>query len=766
MLLAPLLIVAMTPQTRPALKAEPFPLSQVKLTSGPFQHAEKLTSAYLLELDSDRLLHSFRKNSGLEPKGAIYGGWENSGLAGHTLGHYLTACAQEFAGTGDKRFKDKIDYIVDELAACQASRPDGCISAIPNGDKVWEELRKGEIRSKGFDLNGLWSPWYTHHKVLAGLLDANRLAGNKKALEVASRFADWAIDLTKNFTDAQWQQMLGTEYGGMNDALAELSAETGQGKYLALARKFYDRKVLDALAEGKDELAGKHSNTQVPKLIGLARLYELTGDAKARKQAEFFWGAVVRHHTYAIGGNSDHEYLGPPDQLSEHLSTNTAETCNTYNMLKLTRHLFSWEPRAEYADYYERAHINHILASQNPETGMMTYFMPLASGARKQFSNKTNNFTCCHGSGLENHTKHADSVYFHSGIERLWVNLFVPSELDWREAGLKLRQETQFPADSKVSLTIEQAPAKEMEIAVRHPGWAKGELSLLVNGKSAAKSKKPASYVILKRKWKAGDRIELTLPMALWTEAMPDNPKRVAVLYGPVVLAADMGRRQTDFPRMPVLVTGDRPMTTWLQAVPGEPLAFRTAGSGRPADFTLRPFYALYDKRHAVYFDEFTEEGWRAEEAAYRAEEARVKDLEARTVDSIRIGEMQPERDHDLKAEKTDRREANGRGWRTPLPGGWFECRMAVDPEMANELVVTYWGLHRTKPNFEVLVDGKRVVLEELPNRKVDQFFDVAYALPEESTKGKAGVIVRFQASPGQSGAPVAGLRTVRRRNP
>ncbi|AIE84661.1 glycoside hydrolase family 127 protein [Fimbriimonas ginsengisoli] len=746
---------------KPQLKAEPFPLSDVKLLGGPFADATKRTADYLLTVEPDRLLHSFRQHSGLAPKGKIYGGWENSGLAGHSLGHYLTACSQEFASSGDKRFKDKIDYIVDELVACQKSRPDGYIAAMPDGDRMWAEIKKGEIRSRGFDLNGLWSPWYTHHKVYAGLLDAYRLTGNKAALGVAEKFADWAIETTKGLTDEQWEKMLGTEYGGMNDAMAELYAATGQQKYLDLARHFYDHRVLDPLANGEDDLPGKHSNTQIPKIIGLARLYELTGDEKDQKIAEFFWRRIVEHHTYAIGGNSNHEYLGPPDHLADRLSSNTCETCNTYNMLKLTRHLFEWEPRAELFDYYERAHLNHILASQNPADGMVTYFMPLGTGSHREYSDPTDNWTCCHGSGMENHTKHADSAYFHHGGDRLWVNLFIPTELTWRENGMKLRQTTNYPNDGAVKIVVESGSPKKFEMNIRHPGWAEGEMIVKVNGVALARSNETASYLTINRTWHAGDRIEFTVPMRLDTEAMPDAPNRLCVKYGPLVLAADLGPDGGPQPRTPVLVTGTHGPSDWLAQAPGKPMEWTTKGVGRPAELTFRPFYTLHTNRYGVYFDRFTEDQWKQAEAEFRAEEARQRDLEARTVDNARIGEMQPERDHNLKSEKNDIRGANGRNWRTPLEGGWFEFEMKVDPAKPMELVLTYWGSDRSHPEFDILVDGQKIATEDQPHRKSNVFFDETHAIPSELTKGKSKIVVRIQAIPGKPAGSVAGARAI-----
>lgn len=743
------------------LKAEPFPLGRVKLLDGPFARANQATARYLLTVDPDRLLHSFRKHSGLEPKAPMYGGWENMGLAGHSLGHYLSACAMEFAVSGDKRFKEKVDYIISEFVACQKSRPDGYLGAMPDGDRVWAEVKRGDIRSGGFDLNGLWAPWYTHHKVFAGLLDANAYAGNPDALDVAKKFADWAIDTTKDLTPDLWEKMLACEYGGMNESMAELYSRTGDKKYLDLARKFYDKRVLDPLSKGENSLPGKHSNTQIPKIVGLARLFEVTGNAQDLKTARFFWDTVVKHHTYVIGGNSNHEYLGLPDQLNDALSSNTAETCNTYNMLRLTRHLFMQDPlNSELFDYYERAHLNHILASQNPENGMVTYFMPLASGSARGYSNPENNWTCCHGSGMENHVKHVDSIYWREK-DGVLVNLFIPSTLDWREEGITLRMETKYPDDGHVKVTIIGNAKRPVAIQFRHPSWAKEHISANVNGLSSGFSSRPGSVITVVQKWKDGDVIDFQIPMKLRTEAMPDNPKRMALLWGPLVLAADLGVRRGEAPRTPVLVTNGRPIDEWLERT-GETMEWKTSGVGRPEDLVFRPFYAHVHNRYAVYFDDYTQAEWEKAEADFRAEEARQRDLEARTVDSMRIGEMQPERDHDLKSERNDVRGANGRSFRTPMAGGWMEFDMKVEGAVANELVITYWGNERIRPDFEILVDGAKVADEKLDGRPKNVFFDVTYPLPQSVTAGKSKVRVRIQGKGNSWSGSLSGARIVR----
>lgn len=375
------------------LQAYTFPLEDVSIAAGPFKQAMEADERFLLLLEPDRLLADFREHSGLKAKGQRYGGWESSGLAGHTLGHYLSACAMEYAATGDKRFLDKVNYIVKELDECQQARKTGYLGAIPGEDSVWAQVAAGNIRSRGFDLNGGWSPWYTVHKIMAGLLDAYIYCNNNTALVVEKKMADWTSKEINHLPDSLIQKMLLCEYGGMNEVLVNTYTLTKEKKYLDLSYKFHDVRILDSLAANLDVLPGKHSNTQIPKVIGCIRRYEVTGQKKDSVIAGFFWNTITQHHSYAPGGNSNYEYLGPPDKLNDYLTDNTMETCNSYNMLKLTRHLFSLQPDAHFMDFYERALYNHILASQNHADGMMCYFVPLRMGTRKEFSDTFNTFT-------------------------------------------------------------------------------------------------------------------------------------------------------------------------------------------------------------------------------------------------------------------------------------------------------------------------------------------------------------------------------------
>jgi len=400
-----------------SFRALPFDLTDVKLLDGPFLHATELDAKTLLNYEPDRLLSRFYSEAGLKPKAEHYMGWENESLAGHTLGHYLSACSMMYQTTGDKQFLDRVNYIVGELKLVQDADGKGYIGAFPKGKKVFEEeISKGDIRSQGFDLNGIWSPFYTVHKILAGLRDAYRLCGNSIALKVEQRFADWIDVIVSPLNDDQIQKMLLCEHGGISETLADLYADTNEEKYLRMSKIFYQKAFLDPLKEGKDILPGKHCNTNIPKLIALSRIYELTGDTSDRKAAEFFWQTVVSHHSYVTGGNGNEEYFGPENKLRNRLGEGTTETCNVYNMLKLSEHLFEWDASARVADFYERALLNHILSSQNPITGNVTYNLSLDMGGFKDFQDPFS-FTCCVGSGMENHSKYGKNIFYHNENE-------------------------------------------------------------------------------------------------------------------------------------------------------------------------------------------------------------------------------------------------------------------------------------------------------------------------------------------------------------
>jgi DUF1680 family protein len=746
------------------LQAYAFNLHDVTLLDGsPFRNAMKKDAEYLLTIEPNRLLHRFYKNAGLPTKGEVYGGWESEGLSGHTLGHYLSACAMMYAGTGNAEFKRRVNYITDELERCQFARKTGYIGAIPNEDSLFAQVARGEIKSSSFNLNGGWSPWYTVHKVMSGLVDAYLYCDNQKALRLVEGMADWTKRTLNNLTHKQRLQMLDCEYGGMNDVLANIYAITGDKRYLNLSYKFHDEFVLGRLAKCIDPLPGKHSNTNIPKTTGAARRYELTNSGEDSTIASFFWETMVYKHTYVIGGNSNFEYCGEPKKLNDRLSDNTCETCNTYNMLKLTRHLLCWHPTQELADYYERALYNHILASQNPNNGMMCYFVPLRMGTRKEFSDQFNTFTCCVGSGMENHSKYAESIYYESADGGLYVNLFIPSKLHWKNKSIIVKQETRFPESDSVVLTFEMKSVQKFPLYLREPKWAFQGMEIKFNDKIISPAKNASGYFDVNRTWKNGDKVELVLPMGLYTESMPDNPNRIAILYGPIVLAGQLGTIMPDpIYETPVLLTDDHNVNDWLKAVAYEPLTFIMKDVGQPTNPVLKPFYKTYDQYYSVYFDFFTPAEWQSRQQEYETEKKRQKEIEEITIDDFRIGEMQPERDHNLKAsEQAYISAALGKPGREARRDNYFSFEMKVQQDISNALLLTYIGDDKDR-KFGIQVEGKIIATVDWAGGKSNKFYDVEYPIPGELTIRKQKITIKIEANHGKTAGRVFGCRIIR----
>jgi DUF1680 family protein len=654
---------------------------------------------------------------------------------------------------------------VDELALCQDKNGNGYAMAAPRGKQVFAEVSKGDIRSQGFDLNGSWVPLYTLHKELAGLSDAYHLCGNKKALEVEKKLADWLEQTFSGLNDTQMQAVMHCEHGGVNESLAQLYADTGDTRYLALSRKFHHKAVLEPLADQKDILAGLHANTQIPKLIGLALRYELTGDKRDRAAAEFFWDRVVNHHSYVTGGHCLNEYFGQPDKLNDRLGPDTTESCNVYNMLKLSEHLFQWNADPKVADFYERALYNHILSSQHPVDGRVIYNLSLNMGGKKNYQSQFNDFSCCVGTGMENHAKYGAA---HLLPRRGWPlgQSLHRSELDWKEKGVKIRQETAYPDSDKTRLWISTKEPVELTLCIRHPYWATRGMEIAINGKKETASTQTSSYVELKRTWRDGDVVEVQMPFTMDLESMPDNPNRAAVKYGPLVLAGELGPENdpnAEKPNfVPVMVTEGKAPTEWLKAENGQPNKFQTQGVGKPRDVTLYPFYKLHDKRFSVYWDFFTSDQWKKRETEYQAEMEKAKRLEAITTDFIQPGEMQPERDHNMQGEQTSTGDFQGLKWRHATGGGWFSFDLAVDAKAPLALLVTYWGDDAANRVFDILVDGEKIATQTLEHNKPGKFFDEKYPIPAKLTQGKTKVTVRFQAQPEKWAGGVFGIRMIR----
>jgi DUF1680 family protein len=748
-----------------SFRALPFNLTDVKLLDGPFLHAAQLNVKTLLNYDPDRLLSRFYSEAGLKPKADHYMGWENESLAGHSLGHYLSACSMMYQTTGNKQFLDRVNYVVGELKFIQDADDKGYIGAFPKGKKVFEEeIAKGNIRSQGFDLNGIWSPFYTEHKIMAGLRDAYRLCGNSIALKVEQRFADWIDGIISPLNDEQIQKILICEHGGISETFADLYADTKDEKYLRISKIFYQKSFLDPLKEGKDILPGKHCNTNIPKLIALARIYELTGDTADRSAAEFFWKTVVNHHSYVTGGNGNEEYFGPVDKLRNRLGEGTTETCNVYNMLKLSEHLFEWDASATVADYYERALFNHILSSQNPVTGNVTYNLSLDMGGFKDFQDPFS-FTCCVGSGMENHSKYGKNIFYHNEKE-LFVFQFIASELNWREKGIIVIQKTSFPEEQGSHFEFKCEKPINLTIQIRYPSWAKNGIEIKVNGSNKKVTGNSGSFIPIERTWRTGDRIEVNIPFSLRLESMPDDSNRVAVMYGPLVLAGDLGTVKDSASKnalfVPVMMTENRDPSAWVRPVKGKPNTFITFNTGRPRDIELKPFYSIYNRRYSIYWDLFNETGWKSKMIDYQREQERNKRLKEAEIDFVQPGEVHSENSHNFRGEKSSvgsYKETASRDSR----GGWFSFDLKTIPNLPVALIVDYWGGFPGAKTFDILANDKIIATENISNKNEGKFISVQYDLPEEIGKGKTKINIRFQAKPGNMAGPVFGVRTIKK---
>jgi len=746
-------------------RALPFEIGDVKLMDGPFLKATELNSAILLDYEADRFLAKFRIEAGLEPKEKHYHGWEDNTIAGHSLGHYLTAICLMYESTGNQEFRDRAIYITDELNLCQQADGEGYIGAFPGGKGILtEEVAKGNIRARGFNLNGIWVPYYTEHKVMDGLFHVYRTFGYQKALDVNIRFADWLSTVVKDLSDEQVQEMLNCEHGGINESLAELYGYTGNTKYLELSKTFHHRAIIDPISEGEDILAGKHSNTQIPKFVGLARRYELSGDSGDRTAAVNFWKMMAMHHSYVTGGNGNHEYLVEPDRLNDQLSDNTTESCNVYNMLKLTEHLFSWSANPELMDFYERALFNHIRSSQHPHSGHVIYNLSLDMGGFKVYQDPFD-FTCCVGTGMENHSKYSRNIYYYND-EELFAVQFIASQLSWKEKGVKVLLETGFPEEEHISYSFEADKPVRFDFNIRYPQWAKNGIRIVVNGSVQKIDQEPGSFVKLNRLWKSGDKVEVTFPFTLRMESMPDNKHRIAIFHGPLVLAADLGPvpdpHAADPLYVPVLMTREPDPALWLNVVDGTFNSFMTSEVAYPRQVELKPFYRTHDRHYTIFWDTYTDVEWSEEQEKYALELKRKKELESRTIDLFRMGEMQAERNHNFKEKDTWVEEYRSKKARTADRGGWFSFEMEVGSEEAVSLSVEYWGGYSGSKTFDILVENQKIATENITNIAPGKFIDVAYAIPGELLNQREKLEVFFVPHEGHRAGPVFTVRTIR----
>ncbi len=783
------------------LRARPLPLGSVTITGGPLKNAQDLTAKYLLSLDPDRMMAYYRLRAGLTQKAEPYDGWDGNGknLTGHIAGHHLSAVAIFQKVTGDVRFKQRADHLVREMNEVQSKNGDGYLSALEKGREAWAEVSKGNIRSAAFDLNGLWSPWYTLHKTFAGLRDAYRYTGNAAALAVEVKFAQWAEGVLKPLTDDQVAAMLNTEHGGMNEILADLYADTGDKRWLALSLRFEHRAFTDPLKRHQDNLSGKHGNCQIPKLIGSATRYGYTADAADLVAASFFWDRVAQHHTYVTGGHGLAEYFGEPDKLSPRVDGRTCETCNCYNMLKLTRRLFSLKPDAAYSDYHERTLFNHILASIDDSDGRTSYMVPVGRGVEQEYQNMQHDFTCCVGSGMESHGLHGYGVYYESD-DTVYVTQFAPSVAHCAEHPVTLEMATGFPDGDSATIRVKTAKPHAFTLAVRRPHWAGDAFAITVNGEAMPQPKLAtlldagaggrrgapgneaslsSTFVRITRTWKSGDVVELALPKTVHLATTPDNKQVGAVMWGPLALAADLGAR-TDGPGSraaaatapsPMLVGAERPTEMWIAPTGTRAGDFTARHVGAlpsnadaRTDVSFTPFHRTHRRRYSIYHDVLNDKEFAARVATYSAELERLKRLDHATVSSIAVGDRQAEAAANYKSEPADRRAERNEGRSARGGTGWFSYDLMVEPTSETALVVTYFnelGLPPTGGDFEVKVDGTTVA-KFTPNAAAIGLYDATYAVPMELITGKARITVRFDGGAKGRIAPVYGVRVVR----
>lgn len=748
------------------VKVETFPVSSVRLTKSPFKHAEDLDICYLLAINPDRLLAPYLKEAGLAPKAENYPNWENTGLDGHIGGHYLSALSYMYAATGNQEIKSRLDYMLSEMKRCQDAAADGYLCGVPNGRNMWKEVSEGNIRASSFGLNDRWVPLYNIHKTYAGLRDAYEVAGCKDAGSMLVKLADWMMSLTEGLTDEQMQDMLRSEHGGLNEIFADVSGITGNDAYLKLAHRFSHLAILEPLLRHEDRLTGQHANTQIPKVIGYKRIADLEGNEEWDEAVRFFWETVVTRRSISIGGNSVREHFHPAEDFSSMLTSEQGpETCNTYNMLRLTKMLYQTSGDSRYMDYYEQAVFNHILSTINPVQGGFVYFTPMRSGHYRVYSQPQTSFWCCVGSGMENHARYGEMIYAHSGEDELYVNLFIPSVLQWGKVNVE--QQTAFPEEEATLLLFTLKKARTFTVKFRVPAWTDAaRMVLTVNGEPQ-KVDVAEGYVQLQRQWQNGDKVELSLPMSLRAMALPDGSPNYSFLYGPVVLASRMGQQdqaglfaddsrgghiaagpQWPLQDMPVLVGDTADVLSHIGKVDGKALTFQLTGlyPSRYEGMVLEPFNTLHECRYMVYWPVVSTEKLKAQQEALAEAERKRHVLETATADKVVCGEQQPESDHFVLSEHSRTGSDNDRHWRSADKEGWFSYRLRTNGRAVDCLRVEYMADDATSLVVSVN-DGQAITVNTEGGRGMKT---TMVQLPED-VAGKEALTVKF--SPGKQGA-------------
>ena len=770
------------------LYKDEFPLGDITLLDGPLKHARDLNVQVLLKYDCDRMLAPYRKEAGLQPRKPSYPNWD--GLDGHVGGHYLSALAIN-AATGNEECRKRMEYMISELQLvldANNQRPEAwChnyIGGVPNSAKMWTAFSKGDFGP----YFGTWAPFHNIHKMYAGLRDAWLYCGNEQAKNLFLKFCDWAVDITRDLNDEQMEKMLGNEHGGMNEVLADAYAITGEQKYLNCARRFSHKLLLVPMEEGKDCLDNMHANTQIPKVIGYQRIAELAHDVQYHNASEYFWEIVTRQRSLALGGNSRREHFPTKETCIDYINDiDGPESCNTYNMLKLTEDLNRVKPDGMYGDFYETAMFNHILSAQHPQHGGYVYFTSARPRHYRNYSAPNEAMWCCVGTGMEDHGKYGQFVWTHDkGVkaedDALYVNLFVASELNWKDRKMVIRQQTAFPyAESSV---VEVAKGKGTFILkVRKPSWCE---NFTVKGVGFdADSYEENGFVCMKRKWKKGDQVKISMPMHAYIKPMINVPQYVAIMYGPILLGMktgteDMrgliaddsrfgqyaGGKKLALDEAPILLPKHLDdIAKNLKPVPGKPLHFKLATRMENAiDGELQPFFEIHDSRYMMYWLALGENDYKAYMQKLADEEKARQALEARTVDKVNPGEQQPETDHNMEADVTERGNTEGVFFRDAKDGHFFSYLMQTKGETNLSLQLKFWGQDEWRTSeFDIYVNDKLLCSVNNSHRwRTTQFKTVDYAIPSESVKGKKEIRVKFVAHKGKQVGQIYGVRLVK----
>jgi DUF1680 family protein len=711
-------------------------------------------------------------------------------LDGHVGGHYLSAMAMNYAATKNIECRRRMEYIIAELKDCQEANglnhPDwgvGYVGAVPDSKNIWSTLKNGDFAA----FRSAWVPWYNVHKMYAGLRDAWVYAGNQAAKSIFLKFCDWAINITTALTDDQMQSMLDTEHGGMNEIFADAYQMTGDAKYLTAAKRFSHQMLLQPMSEGKDNLDNKHANTQVPKAIGFERIGELTNDEMFARAGAFFWQTVTTNRSLAFGGNSRREFFPSSNACTDFVNdVEGPESCNSYNMLKLTEDLFRTNPSAKYADYYERTLYNHILSTQHPVNGGYVYFTPARPRHYRVYSSPNEAMWCCVGSGMEDHGKYNEFIYTHSH-DSLFLNLFIASELNWKERGIKIKQQTQFPFEEQTNLIIENG-ASHFKLLVRYPSWVKdGELKILINGKQVHISDHPSSYVTLEKTWKKGDIVRITLPMHNTIEHLPNVAEYIAIMHGPILLGAKTGTedlkalvaddsrwghiasgKKLPVDKAPIIIEDNiTSLAAKLKPVSGKHLTF-TASQIRlvnPIHVLFEPFFKIHDSRYMMYWMALSNKQYHSYLDSIAILENERIGLQKRTIDFVAPGEQQPEADHELQAQNSNIGNNMDEFWRDARNGGFFSYKLSTNKETGLCLIVRYWSAETGNRKFDIYIDDERLISEDNTGRwNQRKFGEVEYSIPDGMVKGRENVRVRFQSLQGNNTASVYYIRLARKR--